>query len=163
MSYVADENPGEGDTALYLEMPRMLERLHRDFMDILQVQLQKCGIDDLLPVHVFMLLDIDGDGVSLTQLIARGRYQRSNAFNHIRKLTEHGYVEQSRSSHDRRAIRLTLTPKAIELRALLRENLRVLDAHFHPTDADRSDARDFLEAMGRLERRWGSYLRYDIR
>jgi DNA-binding MarR family transcriptional regulator len=163
MNNISAEKPGEIGAALYLEMPRLLERLHRDFMDILQVQLQRCGITDLLPVHVFMLLDIDGEGGSLTQLIARGRYQRSNAFNHIRKLTEHGYIEQSRSNHDRRAILLKLTPKAIELRELLREHLQALDAHFHPTEADRTDERELLEAMGRLERRWGSYLHYGTR
>jgi DNA-binding MarR family transcriptional regulator len=163
MNNISDDEPGQNPAELYLEVPRMLERLHRDYMDILQVQLQRCGIDDLLPVHVFMLLDIDEDGVSLQQLIARGRYQRSNAFNHIRKLAEQGYIEQSRSSHDRRTIRLRLTPKATDLRVRLRSHLQILDAHFHPTEADRSAAQDILQALGRLERLWGGYLRYGMR
>jgi DNA-binding MarR family transcriptional regulator len=150
-------------TELCLDIPRMLERLHRHYMDILQSQLQYCGVGDLLPVQVFMLLDIDDDGIGLQQLINRGRYQRSNAFNHVKKLIDHGYLVQARSTHDRRAVRLSLTAKARELCQELRGHLRALDARFCASDAEHAAAHDALRTLGQLEQSWGEFLSYGPR
>lgn len=161
MSILAERRQNAAE--LYLDIPRTLERLHRQYLDILQAQLQRCGVEDLLPVQAFMLLDVDDDGISLQQFIYRGRYQRSNAFNHVKKLIDHGYLVQARSSHDRRAMRLSLTAKARELCRELREHLCALDAKVWGSEEDLASAHDALRVLSRLERSWGEFLTYGPR
>jgi DNA-binding MarR family transcriptional regulator len=155
--------PREGSAPLmesYLDIPRMLERMHRRFLDILQGQLTRAGITDLTPVQVFLLLDIGEDEISLQDLINRGHYLRSNALNNIKKLVESGHFEQSRATNDRRAVRLKLTPKALAACVSIRREQQNLAEALSRHDDVPEEMAVAQKALRRLERSWDEYLRY---
>ncbi len=144
----------------YLDIPRMLERMHRRYMDILQDQLTRVGVTDLNPVQAFLLLDIGADEISLQDLIKRGNYQRSNALNNVKKLVESGHFEQSRSTSDRRAVRLKLTPRALAICTQIRQQLEQLAEAVASQDEAPDEMAVAQRALRRLERGWEEFLRY---
>jgi DNA-binding MarR family transcriptional regulator len=147
-------------TESYLDIPRMLERMHRRFLDILQTQLTKAGINDVTPVQVFLMLDIGEEEISLQDLINRGHYLRSNALNNIKKLVESGHFEQTRAQNDRRAARLKLTPRSLQICVNIRRELQSLDTELLRREEDPSEIPTALAVLRRLERSWDEYLRY---
>ena len=141
-----------------LEVPRLLERMHRRFLDVLGAELTRAGVHDLNAAQAFLLLDI-GDGVlSVQELINRGYYVRSNALNNIKKLTETGYFEQSRAERDRRVTRIQLTPKAQELCTRIVANQQALADKFTATDEQPEELAAAMRVLRRIERSWDDYL-----
>jgi DNA-binding MarR family transcriptional regulator len=149
-------------TESYLEIPRLLERLHRRFLDILQTQMTAAGIADVSPVQAFLMLDIGEDEISLQDLINRGHYLRSNALHNVKKLVESGHFEQSRSPNDRRAVRLKLTPRSLEICAVIRRELLAMDEHLRQRDETPGDLVVAIKRLRQMERNWDEYLRYGI-
>ncbi|HVJ52032.1 MAG TPA: winged helix DNA-binding protein [Aliidongia sp.] len=149
-------------TESYLDIPRLLERLHRRFLDILQAQLSAAGFNDVSPVQVFLMLDIGEEEISLQELINRGNYLRSNALHNIKKLVESGHFEQTRSPNDRRAVRIKLTPRARDICAVIRRDLKTMDEELRGRDERPDELITAIKALRQLERNWGEYLRYGL-
>ena len=101
----------------YIQLTRMIERLHRRFLDVLRFELDRLQIDDINPPQALMLTKIEGREVAVRDIVERGYYLGSNASYNIRQLVQNGYVVQERSHHDRRAIRVRLTDKGKTLPA----------------------------------------------
>lgn len=142
----------------YFLLPRLIERMHRRYLDVLRFELTRLGIDDLNPVQMMQLLNIDEE-VSVQELVDRGHYVGSSAFYNIKKLVQTGYIEQSRAPSDRRAVRVRLTKKAQALCVRLREQQDALAASFAKLD-DRTDLEGAYKSLRNLERSWDDYLRY---
>ena len=128
-------------------------------LDVLRFELTRMGIDDLNPVQMMQLLNIDEE-VSVQELVDRGHYVGSSAFYNIKKLVQTGYIEQSRSPSDRRAVRVRLTKKAHDLCARLREQQDALAASFAKLDEKGTDIEGAYKTLRSLERSWDDYLRY---
>lgn len=143
----------------YVLLPRLIERMHRRYLDVLRFELTRMGIDDLNPVQMMQLLNIDEE-VSVQELVDRGHYVGSSAFYNIKKLVQTGYIEQSRSPSDRRAVRVRLTKKAHDLCARLREQQNALAASFAKLDDKGTDIEGAYKTLRSLERSWDDYLRY---
>jgi DNA-binding MarR family transcriptional regulator len=167
-------NPGNGATAAgptngaatanavndaYALLPRLIERMHRRYLDVLRFELTRLGVDDLNPVQMMQLLNIDEE-VSVQELVDRGHYVGSSAFYNIKKLVQSGYIEQSRSQSDRRAVRVRLTKKAHGLCQRLREQQDALSASFAKLDEKGTDIELAYKTLRSLERSWDDYLRY---
>jgi DNA-binding MarR family transcriptional regulator len=150
--------PGASSSA-YALLPRLIERMHRRYLDVLRFELTRMGVDDLNPVQMMQLLNIDEE-VSVQELVDRGHYVGSSAFYNIKKLVQTGYIEQSRSPSDRRAVRVKLTKKAHELCARLREQQDALAASFAKIDEKGTDVEGAYKTLRSLERSWDDYLRY---
>lgn len=146
-------------TNAYVLLPRLIERMHRRYLDVLRFELTRMGVDDLNPVQMMQLLNIDEE-VSVQELVDRGHYVGSSAFYNIKKLVQAGYIEQSRSPSDRRAVRVKLTKKAHELCARLREQQSALAASFAKLDEKGTDIEGAYKTLRSLERSWDDYLRY---
>lgn len=158
----AQRREAAGDTGeAYFELPRLIERLHRRYLDVVRGELAQIGIKDLNPVQAMVLLNIGDKDVTIQELIDRHAYLRSNASYNVKKLVELGYIEQSRAPNDRRAVLLHLTDKA---REALNE-LRGEQARFAKTFAADPREPDRLErayqTLRQLERAWEDYLRYE--
>jgi DNA-binding MarR family transcriptional regulator len=80
------------------------ERSHRQFLDIIQIELDRLKIRDINNVRALILLNIGKDEMTVSELIYRGCYLGTNVSYNLKKLTEAHYVEQVRSPHDRRVI-----------------------------------------------------------
>lgn len=154
--------PGrEPATQMYHEIARVIERMHRRFLDVLRIELGRIGIDDISPVQVMMLLNISSGEISVRDLIERGYYLGSNASYNLKNLVECGYVDRSASQRDKRAARLKLSAKGAKLVERLRE---MAAEHADGMIRDANDAQDLettYRTLRRLERKWTNVIRSD--
>jgi len=113
----------------YLEVLVLAERLHRQFLEVIQLELDTLGVRDINNVRALILLNIDDAEMTASELLWRGCYLGSNVSYNLKKLTESGYVVQERSSHDKRVVIVRNSDKGLELCALLKAmNARHLEA-----------------------------------
>ena len=99
----------------YLEVISLIERLHRQFLEVVKLELEGLGIRDINNQAV-MLFNIGDAEMSVGELTWRGCYLGSNVSYNVKKLVEAGYLAQERSVHDRRSIHVKLTVKGRALR-----------------------------------------------
>jgi DNA-binding MarR family transcriptional regulator len=97
----------------YLETIALVERLHRQCLEIIKADLDRLGIRDLNNVQAMILFNIGDDELTIGELTNRGYYLGSNVSYNVKKMVEKGYVVQERSPHDRRAVYVRLSPKAL--------------------------------------------------
>ncbi|MDH5490146.1 MAG: winged helix DNA-binding protein, partial [Rhodospirillaceae bacterium] len=105
----------------YIELTRIIERMHRRFLDVLRAELARIDVHDLNAVQALLLSNIGDEEIVIRDLVERGYYQGSNVSYNIKKLSEMGYLEQERSSHDKRSVRIKLTDKALIVVAKIKE------------------------------------------
>ena len=100
----------------YLDTIALIERLHRECLEVIKADLDRQGIRDLNNVQAMILFNIGSDVLSVGELTNRGYYLGSNVSYNVKKMVEAGYIMQERSLHDRRSVRVRLTDKGQELR-----------------------------------------------
>ena len=103
-------------TTPYYEAIQLIERLHRHFLDVLKVELDKKGIQDINNVQSMILYNVGDEEMTVGELTIRGYYLGSNVSYNVKKMVENGYLIQERSVHDKRSIRVKLSEKGIELK-----------------------------------------------
>jgi len=143
----------------YFEIIRLIERLHRHFLDVLRTELRRLGIDDINAVQALLLYNIGENEVVIRDLKDRGYYQGSNVSYNIKSLTEYGYITQERSTHDRRSVRLKLTDKGLALCTAVRTLQDDLSARFGDDDSTKA-LQGTVDTMLRLERTWSDFIHY---
>src|SRR5215467_288931 len=115
----------------YLEVISLIERLHRQFLEVAKLELDSLRIHDVNNVQAMMLYNMGDADISVGELISRGYYLGSNVSYNVKKLSESGYLVYERSTHDRRSIRVQLTAKGRKLRdqisAMLDRHMDTLD------------------------------------
>ncbi len=95
-----------------IELPQLLERLHRRFLDVVRIELTRIGVRDINPVQILMLAAIgQNEDMAVRDLIDRGYYLGSNVSYNIKNLSESGYIERFTDPHDRRSARVRITGK----------------------------------------------------
>lgn len=148
-------------TDTYFAIVQLVERLHRQFLDVLRVEMRAQNILEINAVQALLLANIGTESSSLVirDLKDRGYYHGSNVSYNIKKLTELGYLTQQRSESDRRSTHLTLTEKGqtvarqvIDLQAHL---ARKMTSEGIKTDALQK-ARITLEGV---ESSWSAFVR----
>lgn len=144
----------------YLELTRLIERLHRRFLDVLRAELGRMGIKELNAVQALLLTNIGAEQIAIRDLIERGYYQGSNVSYNIKKLTDMGYLEQERSQHDRRSVTVRLTEKALQVVARVHELEDVNATAVEAAGINDADMRNTAETLRRIERTWADYIRY---
>ena len=100
----------------YLEVISLIERLHRQVLEVIKMELDRLGLHDINNVQALMLFNIGEAEISVGELISRGYYLGSNVSYNVKKMIENGYLSHERSVHDRRSIRVRLTRKGRTLR-----------------------------------------------
>ncbi|MDD3288519.1 MAG: MarR family transcriptional regulator [Alphaproteobacteria bacterium] len=142
------------------ELPRLIERMHRRFLDVVRLELGRRGIRDISPVQVMMMSNIGSGEISVHTLIERGYYLGSNASYNLKQLVDCGYVERLSSPRDKRAARLKLSPKGEATLSALAE----LEGHWaEPLMKSPSDFADIENAnnlLRKLEHCWSDAVRY---
>jgi DNA-binding MarR family transcriptional regulator len=142
----------------YLDIVRLIERLHRHFLDVLRTELRRLGIEDINAVQALLLYNIGENEVVIRDLKDRGYYQGSNVSYNIKSLTEAGYLTQERSPHDRRSVRLKLTDKGLNLCGAVRTLQNELAASLG--DATQPALEGALTTLQKLERTWTDFIHY---
>src|ERR1700704_2997975 len=143
----------------YLEVISLIERLHRQFLEVVKLELDRLRVHDLNNVQALMLYNMGDADISVGELISRGYYLGSNVSYNVKKLSESGYLTYERSEHDRRSFRVRLTPRGRTLRdrlsIMLNRHIEMLgQTQITDTDLQRAAA-----TLQKLERFW---MRSDI-
>lgn len=99
----------------YYEAINLIERLHRQFLDVLKAELERAGILDINNVQSMILHNIGTEELTVGELTVRGYYLGSNVSYNVKKMVENDYLVQERSVHDKRSIRIKLSEKGRKL------------------------------------------------
>jgi len=137
----------------YLATIVALERMHRQFLEIVKLELDRLGIRDINNVQALILYNIGDDELTVGELTHRGYYLGSNVSYNVKKMTENGYLKQERSSHDRRSVRVSLTEKGLGPRDRING---MFERHMQETH-DHIEEEDLLvanEKLRKIERFW---------
>ncbi|WP_235914078.1 MULTISPECIES: MarR family winged helix-turn-helix transcriptional regulator [Curvivirga] len=119
---MADNSP-EQIKDEYMNAIRLIERLHRQFLEVIKGEIDRMGIRDINNIQALILYNIGTDELTVGELTHRGYYLGSNVSYNVRKMVENGYLIQERSAHDRRSIRVSLSDKGKEVRDRVNEIL----------------------------------------
>jgi len=138
----------------YLDVISLIERLHRQFLEVVNLELDGMGIRDINNVQAMVLFNIGEAEMTVGELTLRGCYLGSNVSYNVKKMVEQGYLAQRRSVHDRRSVHVQLTEKGQKLRdgltAVHRRHVNML-----PDGAVSADDLQTTEiTLRRLERFW---------
>src|ERR1700731_2933924 len=98
----------------YFHVISLIERLHRQFLELVKQELEGLGIHDINNVQGMMLFSIGDSEMTVGELTLRGCYLGSHVSSNVKKMVENGYLTQQRSLHDRRSIHVSLTEKGLE-------------------------------------------------
>jgi DNA-binding MarR family transcriptional regulator len=138
----------------YLDVISLIERLHRQFLDVVKLEIEGFGVRDVNNVQALMLFNIGDAEMTVGELTLRGCYLGSNVSYNLKKLVETGYVEHQRSPHDRRSIHVRLTARGRALRDRLGELHRRHAEHLSHAAVTGADLDSAAATLRRLERFW---------
>jgi DNA-binding MarR family transcriptional regulator len=142
------------------DLPRLIERMHRRFLDVIRIELSRQGVNDISPVQAMMLSNIGDEEISVRDLIERGYYLGSNASYNLKNLVDGGYIDRQASERDRRSARLKLSAKGKHiLNALTKLNLQMAEP-LVKQDGEATDFEATYRTLRRLERRWSDSVRF---
>ncbi len=144
----------------YLELTRLIERLHRRFIDVLKTELNRIGVKNINGVQALLLTNIGEEEIVIRDLVERGYYLGSNVSYNIKKLTDLGYLDQERSAHDRRSVTLRLTEKALGVVRRMRDLQSNNADAFSNRGSGPEDIEEVCETLRTLERTWADYIHY---
>jgi DNA-binding MarR family transcriptional regulator len=82
----------------YLEVISLIERLHRQFLEVVKLELDSLRAHDLNNVQALLLFNIGDADISIGELTSRGYYLGSNVSYNVKKLAESGYSHMSARS-----------------------------------------------------------------
>ena len=140
----------------YFEAIQLIERLHRYFLDVVKVELDRKGIQDINNVQSMILYNIGHDEMTVGELTLRGYYLGSNVSYNVKKMGENGYIEQERSVHDKRSIRVKLSDKGKELYGLLSDMFARHEGQLEGTELTGERIQDCIKTMQMFVRFWES-------
>ena len=130
----------------------MIERLHRQFLGLVKLELDSLRIHDVNNVQAMLLFNMGEQEISVGELISRGYYLGSNVSYNVKKLAESGYLTYERSMHDRRSIRVRLTRQGSILRDRLSGMLNRQIETLGQTQITDTDLESAVTTLARLVR-----------
>ena len=138
----------------YYDVIALTERLHRQFLEVVKLELDALGIHDVNNVQGLMLFNIGDAEMTVGELTLRGCYLGSNVSYNVKKMVENGYLAQERSVHDRRSIHVRLTDKGSKLRDRLHQMHQRHVEMLNQTAITDEDLTSATVTLRRLERFW---------
>src|SRR5947207_15792280 len=103
---------------LYLEALSLIERLHRQLLDVIKDELDRRDEREINSVQALLLFNVGDQELTAGELRTRGHYLGSNVSYNLKKLVEGGYIHHERSESDRRSVLVSLTCKAEVVHAM---------------------------------------------
>jgi DNA-binding MarR family transcriptional regulator len=147
----------------YLESLNLVERLHRQLLDVIKDELDRRGERVVNSVQALLLFNIGDQELTAGELRTRGHYLGSNVSYNLKKLVESGYINHERSDVDRRSVHVSLTEKGSQIRDIV---VKLFERHLDSIEAVGNVSAQDFEAMNvslrRLERFWLDQVRYRL-
>ncbi len=147
----------------YYETIHVIERLHRQSLDVLKLELDRLGIEDINNVQSLILYSIGNDQLTVGELTLRGYYLGSNVSYNLKKMVESGYLVQERSLHDRRSVRVKVSQKGAALRVKLDDFFERDGEQLLAAGIGLKELGELADILGRLERFWSAHTEGQIR
>ena len=136
----------------HVDVFTLAERLHRKFLDFIQMELDQQGVCDVNSVRALILLNLRDEELTVSELMRSGCYLGSNVSYNLKKLTDADYIEQVRSSHDKRVVLVRNSSKGRTLcEALMSATMRHLIV-ISPNPGEEDDLTVCRRALRGLER-----------
>src|SRR3979490_2552567 len=104
----------------YLEALNLVERLHRQLLDVIKDELDRRDEREINSVQALLLFNVGAQELTAGELRPRGHYLGSNVSYNLKKLVEGGYIHHERSESDRRSVLVRLTRKGEAVRDMVR-------------------------------------------
>jgi DNA-binding MarR family transcriptional regulator len=135
----------------YLEVISLVERLHRQFLEVVKLELEGLRIHDINNVQAMMLFNIGDAEMTVGELTLRGCYLGSNVSYNVKKMVENGYLAHERSVHDRRSIHVRLLRDSLSAMHQRHDDFRTRSlpqtAQTSPHQVCQAKSRHFREAI----------------
>lgn len=148
---------------LYLEALNLIERLHRQLLDVIKDELDRRDEREINSVQALLLFNVGDQELTAGELRTRGHYLGSNVSYNLKKLVEGGYVHHERSEADRRSVLVRLTRKGEAVRDMLRQLFeRHLDSLEAVGNVGVSDLTVLSASLRRIERFWIDQVRFRL-
>lgn len=145
---------------VYYDTILLVERLHRHFLEVIKVDLDRRGIQDINNVQALILYNLADDEMTVGELTARGYYLGSNVSYNVKKMFDAGYLLQERSPHDRRSVRVKLSPKGLELRQQMHTYFEKQVTMLLDVDLASDEMLKTIDTLKKLERLWATVINY---
>jgi DNA-binding MarR family transcriptional regulator len=147
----------------YFQSVVMIERLHRLFLEVVKVELDRLEIRDINNVQCLILYNISKGQVTVGELTNRGYYLGSNVSYNLRKMVQNGYLVQEASLHDRRSSHVRLSSKGLELYGKLDKLFEMHAAALRHEGISQESSQGLEDTLHKLESFWSSLLTRDLR
>lgn len=147
----------------YFQSVVMIERLHRLFLEVIKVELDRQDMRDINNVQCLVLYNIGKGQVTVGELTNRGYYLGSNVSYNLRKMVQNGYLVQEPSEHDKRSSHVRLSKKGLDLHNKLDEILTTHSQSLSSIDLDSSKMKMLDETLSKLEGFWSNMVLRDLR
>ncbi len=147
----------------YLASLTLVERLHRQLLDVIKDELERVGRSDINSVQALLLFNIGESELTAGELRTRGHYLGSNVSYNLKKLVDLGYLRHERSETDRRSVRISLTIAGREVSDLVTGLFERHMASIREAGGIEDDAIATMNiTLRRLERFWMDQIRYRL-
>jgi DNA-binding MarR family transcriptional regulator len=147
----------------YLETLNLVERLHRQLLDVIKDELDRRDEREINSVQALLLFNVGDQELTAGELRTRGHYLGSNVSYNLKKLVESGYIHHERSEADRRSVLVRLTTKGEAVRDMLQE---LFDRHLGSLEAVGNVGGADMDGMNvtlkRMERFWIDQVRFRL-
>ena len=145
----------------YYEAVFLVERVHRHFLEVVKTDLDRQGIQDINNVQALILYNIGTDEMTVGELTARGYYLGSNVSYNVKKMHEADYLVQERSPHDKRSVRVKLSPKGLTLHKRMEEQLEKQVGALGGANITADELTKASDILKKLERFWSGMINYN--
>ncbi len=157
------EQDGQDMQSGYLRTLMLVERLHRQLLDVVKDELDRERRDDINSVQALLLFNIGDDELTAGELRTRGHYLGSNVSYNLKKLVDGGYLSHQRSAKDKRAVRVRLTDDGAKVCAMVADLFdRQLKSLAPVANLGGEELDSLNAALMRLERFWTDHIRYRL-
>jgi DNA-binding MarR family transcriptional regulator len=138
----------------YFEAIMRIEKLHRLFLEVVRVELERLDIHDISNVQCFMLYNIGSSKLTVGEISNRGYYLGSNVTYNLKKLVEAEYLVQEPSPHDKRSSHVRLSDKGMALYNRFSEILEKHANNLPNNGISEAHMRELGALLKRLESFW---------
>ncbi len=146
--------------AAFLETISLIERLHRQCLEVVKAELDRIGVRDLNNVQALILFNIGEEELTVGELTQRGYYLGSNVSYNVKKMVENGYLIQERSPHDRRSFHVRAAEKGLEISHQLDQLFQDQSAKLDDAQLAKENLGGANEILRRLGQFWSTPQRY---
>ncbi len=147
----------------YLQALTLIERLHRQLLDVIKDEFERNGQSDINSVQALLLFNIGDSELTAGELRSRGHYLGSNVSYNLKKLVDAGYIHHERSNMDRRSVRVRLTESGQDVSERVDDLFnRQLQSLEQIGGVSIEDLNGINTTLQRLERFWSDQIRYQL-